>query len=135
MMTTTPIFIWETLKTPVRFYRAPGPSLAMPWHAVIDLMKAARLPDDEIRHLSPTACQMGDDVRRVTTEDGDVIVASRDAAEGLLGALIETGRTGEGFRLAYRVAVIEATHALLADIPEPARGNIVMRLAIGGMSI
>lgn len=103
---------------PVRFFKKPTGAPDLPWHAVDDLYRALGL-NREIRRdlLRTTQGSWSTELRTIATADGVVTIAPHPVAQGLIGAMIETGRAPAALEADYIAAGAAALKAMAGDLP------------------
>lgn len=120
-MATAPLYTGTVNGHPVRFYRKPTGALELPWHAADDLYRALGLNREARREiLRVTQKSWAGELRTIATTDGVVTIAPHYAAQGIIGAVIETGGAPASVKTEYAMAGGEALKVMQGDLPPEA---------------
>lgn len=114
---TEPIHTATINGRPLRFFRAPGNDLHLPWHSVDDLYEAMGLPGEERRRLlERTGTFSGGSITRVETVGGQVVIASHSVAQDAIGAAMKASGIPNDFQRQYGRAATVATSMLCGKL-------------------
>ncbi|WP_158811086.1 hypothetical protein, partial [Beijerinckia sp. L45] len=122
-----PAHVAEINGKPLRFFGSADDRPELPRHSLDDLMVVCGFDRGDRRHfMRATQKAYGHCLRVVTTWTGPVTTAPHFVAQGLIGAAVDVGRTGNDTYEKYTRAGIDALNAITKGVPHEAQGDWLM---------
>ena len=123
-----PIYVGTINGKPLRFFKAPLPGPHLVWHAFDDLVLCLDLPRDLRRSFQQglKSSEWASDVHTVATDGGIVTIAPHWIAQGMIGSMMELGRTSTKTEFAYAVEAMAAWNAMNGDLPPMASLDLMI---------